>query len=175
VLLIVDYLLPYLVLTLLLVAHHSLSVCLSASLFWVQSVRHAIPPSVYRITDQHYLMKDVMGGNYHVPMDLTFKRVLENGCGAGDWTLVSNLLFFPPNPSPPSFLLNCYSISLSWIGLHNALTLTRCVAQNKCLAPSLPLSLFMYITPALLCHHGALEQFLFSFRDLCGFGATIDM
>ncbi|KAI8349586.1 hypothetical protein B0O80DRAFT_417525 [Mortierella sp. GBAus27b] len=42
---------------------------------------------VDRITDQHYLMKDVMGGNYHVPMDLTFKRVLENGCGAGDWTL----------------------------------------------------------------------------------------
>ncbi|KAF9351184.1 hypothetical protein BGX34_000743 [Mortierella sp. NVP85] len=42
---------------------------------------------VDRVTDQHYLMKDVMGGNYHVPMDLTFKRVLENGCGAGDWTL----------------------------------------------------------------------------------------
>ncbi|KAF9981849.1 hypothetical protein BGZ65_003508, partial [Modicella reniformis] len=42
---------------------------------------------VDRITDQHYLMKDVMGGNYHVPMDLTFKCVLENGCGAGDWTL----------------------------------------------------------------------------------------
>ncbi|KAF9174795.1 hypothetical protein BGX20_009709 [Mortierella sp. AD010] len=40
-----------------------------------------------RITDQHFLMKDVMGGNYHIPMDLTFKRVLENGCGAGDWTL----------------------------------------------------------------------------------------
>ncbi|KAG0257698.1 hypothetical protein BG011_003808 [Mortierella polycephala] len=40
-----------------------------------------------RITDQHYLMKDVMAGNYHVPIDLTFKRVLENGCGAGDWTL----------------------------------------------------------------------------------------
>ncbi|KAF9110979.1 hypothetical protein BGX27_005554 [Mortierella sp. AM989] len=40
-----------------------------------------------RVTDQHFLMKDVMGGNYHVPMDLTFKNVLENGCGAGDWTL----------------------------------------------------------------------------------------
>ncbi|KAF8979927.1 hypothetical protein BGZ46_004845 [Entomortierella lignicola] len=40
-----------------------------------------------RITDQHFLMKDVMGGNYHVPMDLSFKLVLENGCGAGDWTL----------------------------------------------------------------------------------------
>ncbi|KAI8604531.1 hypothetical protein EDD21DRAFT_210132 [Dissophora ornata] len=32
-------------------------------------------------------MKDVMGGNYHAPLDLAFKRVLENGCGAGDWTL----------------------------------------------------------------------------------------
>ncbi|KAF9580024.1 hypothetical protein BGW38_003491 [Lunasporangiospora selenospora] len=42
---------------------------------------------VDRVTEQHYLMKDVMNGNYHVPMDLTFKRVLENGCGAGDWTL----------------------------------------------------------------------------------------
>ncbi|KAF9184669.1 hypothetical protein BGZ50_003536 [Haplosporangium sp. Z 11] len=42
---------------------------------------------VDRITDQHYLMKDVMAGNYHVPIDLAFKRVLENGCGAGDWTL----------------------------------------------------------------------------------------
>ncbi|KAF9922736.1 hypothetical protein FBU30_007133 [Linnemannia zychae] len=42
---------------------------------------------VDRITDQHYLMKDVMGGNFHVPIDLAFKRVLENGCGAGDWTL----------------------------------------------------------------------------------------
>ncbi|KAI7822163.1 S-adenosyl-L-methionine-dependent methyltransferase [Gamsiella multidivaricata] len=40
-----------------------------------------------RVTDQHYLMKDVMGGNYHAPIDLTFKRVLENGCGAGDWTI----------------------------------------------------------------------------------------
>ncbi|KAI1308436.1 hypothetical protein EDD11_004287 [Mortierella claussenii] len=40
-----------------------------------------------RVTEQHYLMKDVMGGNYHAPLDLVFKRVLENGCGAGDWTL----------------------------------------------------------------------------------------
>ncbi|KAF9977114.1 hypothetical protein BGZ73_006988 [Actinomortierella ambigua] len=40
-----------------------------------------------RVAEQHFLMKDVMGANYHVPMDLTFKRVLENGCGAGDWTL----------------------------------------------------------------------------------------
>ncbi|KAG0093813.1 hypothetical protein BGZ93_008596 [Podila epicladia] len=42
---------------------------------------------VDRITDQHYLMKDVFGGNYHAPMDLAFKRVFENGCGAGDWSL----------------------------------------------------------------------------------------
>ncbi|KAF9900992.1 hypothetical protein EC991_006634 [Linnemannia zychae] len=42
---------------------------------------------VDRITDQHYLMKDIMGGNFHAPIDLAFKRVLENGCGAGDWTL----------------------------------------------------------------------------------------
>ncbi|KAG0208505.1 hypothetical protein BGX28_000559 [Mortierella sp. GBA30] len=42
---------------------------------------------VDRITEQHYLYKDVMGGNYHAPIDLAFKRVLENGCGAGDWTL----------------------------------------------------------------------------------------
>ncbi|KAF9210310.1 hypothetical protein BGZ59_009611 [Podila verticillata] len=42
---------------------------------------------VDRITDQHYLMKDVFGGNYHTPMDLAFKRVFENGCGAGDWSL----------------------------------------------------------------------------------------
>ncbi|KAG0320340.1 hypothetical protein BGZ97_000259 [Linnemannia gamsii] len=41
---------------------------------------------VDRITDQHYLMKDIMGGNFHAPIDLAFKRVLENGCGAGDWT-----------------------------------------------------------------------------------------
>ncbi|KAG0256019.1 hypothetical protein DFQ27_005963 [Actinomortierella ambigua] len=40
-----------------------------------------------RVAEQHFLMKDVMGGNSHVPIDLTFKRVLENGCGAGDWTL----------------------------------------------------------------------------------------
>jgi hypothetical protein len=45
-----------------------------------------------RITDQHYLMKDIMGGNFHAPIDLAFKRVLENGCGAGDWTVVSVLL-----------------------------------------------------------------------------------
>ncbi|KAF9147194.1 hypothetical protein BG015_011208 [Linnemannia schmuckeri] len=42
---------------------------------------------VDRITDQHYLMKDIMGGNFHAPIDLAFKRVLENGCGAGDWTV----------------------------------------------------------------------------------------
>ncbi|KAF9960566.1 hypothetical protein BGZ70_008568 [Mortierella alpina] len=42
---------------------------------------------VDRITEQHYLYKDVMAGNYHAPVDLAFKRVLENGCGAGDWTL----------------------------------------------------------------------------------------
>ncbi|KAG0346478.1 hypothetical protein BG004_001645 [Podila humilis] len=42
---------------------------------------------VDRITDQHYLMKDVFGGNYHAPIDLAFKRVFENACGAGDWTL----------------------------------------------------------------------------------------
>ncbi|KAF9927575.1 hypothetical protein BGZ67_007435 [Mortierella alpina] len=42
---------------------------------------------VDRITEQHYLYKDVMAGNYHAPIDLAFKRVLENGCGAGDWTL----------------------------------------------------------------------------------------
>ncbi|KAG0202442.1 hypothetical protein BGX33_009704 [Mortierella sp. NVP41] len=42
---------------------------------------------VDRITDQHYLMKDIMGGNFHAPTDLAFKRVLENACGAGDWTL----------------------------------------------------------------------------------------
>ncbi|KAG0339074.1 hypothetical protein BG000_002923 [Podila horticola] len=42
---------------------------------------------VDRITDQHYLMKDVFGGNYHAPMDLAFKRVFENACGAGDWSL----------------------------------------------------------------------------------------
>lgn len=34
-------------------------------------------------------MKDIMGGNFHAPIDLAFKRVLENGCGAGDWTVVS--------------------------------------------------------------------------------------
>lgn len=47
-----------------------------------------------RITDQHYLMKDIMGGNFHAPIDLAFKRVLENGCGAGDWTVVSVFLLF---------------------------------------------------------------------------------
>lgn len=51
-----------------------------------------------RITDQHFLMKDVFGGNYHAPMDLAFKRVFENGCGAGDWSLVSefSIVFFVP-------------------------------------------------------------------------------
>lgn len=67
-----------------------------------------------RITDQHYLMKDVFGGNYHAPMDLAFKRVFENGCGAGDWSLVSefSIVFFSsarlysprsPGPTPTSY------------------------------------------------------------------------
>lgn len=38
-------------------------------------------------------MKDIMGGNFHAPIDLAFKRVLENGCGAGDWTVVSGCFF----------------------------------------------------------------------------------
>lgn len=86
----VVVLLSHLVLTSFLVLSHSLSLTLSFSLSLSPGETAS---SVYRITDQHYLMKDVMGGNYHVPMDLTFKSVLESGCGAGDWTLVSAQFF----------------------------------------------------------------------------------
>jgi hypothetical protein len=60
--------------------------------FYFSDTYTNITTNFYSQKGQHALWKYIGGGNSHAPLRYDIDRILDSGCGLGEWTMVSVLV-----------------------------------------------------------------------------------